>query len=68
MTTDEIAKAQGARWAALCRLSDVVQTIRSLPDDAPDYVVESLGSYLDDLQEAYVVAFETHKAAVLKRA
>lgn len=68
MTTEEIANTQGTRWAALCRLSDVVQTIRNLPDDAPEDVIESLGTYLDDLQEAYVVAFEVHKATVLKRA
>jgi hypothetical protein len=67
MTTDEIARAQGARWAALCRLSRVVQAIQKLPEDAPEDVIECLESYLDDLQEAYVLAFEAHKAAVLKR-
>jgi len=67
MTNDEIARAQGARWAALCRLSDVVLAIQKLPEDAPEDVVECLESYLDDLQEAYVLAFEAHKAATLRR-
>ena len=67
MTNDEIGRAHGARWAALCRLSDVVLAIQKLPQDAPEDVVECLEGYLDDLQEAYVLAFEAHKAATLRR-
>ena len=62
---DDAAKAveaaEDARWEALCRLTDLVCSIRALPEDTPGSAVDALGEHLENLLDEVI---ETHQMLV----